>query len=173
MQIIKLNATQSTNSYLKSVEAKSALEDFTVVIAKNQTLGRGQQQTVWESEGGKNLTFSVLKNKIQVPSTEAFLLSICVSVGIVNALEQLGIPDLKVKWPNDILSGNFKIGGILIENMILGSKIRASVIGIGLNVNQDIFKSAPHAASLKNVTGHAFDLDEVFYDISRSFKKKA
>ncbi|MGC1515529.1 MAG: biotin--[acetyl-CoA-carboxylase] ligase, partial [Maribacter sp.] len=76
MQIIKLNATQSTNSYLKSVEAKSALEDFTVVIAKNQTLGRGQQQTVWESEGGKNLTFSVLKNEIQVPSTEAFLLSI-------------------------------------------------------------------------------------------------
>ena len=165
MQIIKLDATQSTNTYLKDLSFKKELDDFTVITTRNQTLGRGQMSAKWESEPGKNLAFSVLKNNINIPIQRVFLVSVCVSLAIVDALKRLGIPDLSIKWPNDILSGNSKIGGILIENILSGSKIKRTIIGIGLNVNQEVFKNAPNASSLKNIINVDFDLDSVFYSL--------
>jgi len=165
MKIIKLDATQSTNTYLKDLSFKRELEDFTVITTKTQTSGRGQLNAKWESEPGKNLSFSVLKKNMDIPVQRVFLVSVCVSLAIVESLKDLGIPNLSIKWPNDILSGNYKIGGILIENIISASKIKRSIIGFGLNVNQKTFKNAPHASSLKMITGTDFDLDEVFYTI--------
>ncbi|MDF4204509.1 biotin--[acetyl-CoA-carboxylase] ligase [Maribacter sp. SA7] len=165
MQIIKLDATQSTNTYLKDLSFNKELSDFTVITTKNQTLGRGQMSAKWESESGKNLAFSILKNNINVPIQRVFLVSVCVSLAIVDALNRLGIPNLSIKWPNDILSGNSKIGGILIENILSGSKIKRTIIGFGLNVNQEVFKNAPNASSLKNIMGTNFDLDSVFYSL--------
>ena len=67
--------------------------------------------------------------------------------------------DLSVKWPNDILSANKKIGGILIENTVKGKKINNSIIGIGLNVNQEKFPdSLKNVTSLKKITNKEFDL---------------
>ncbi|MEP2239590.1 MAG: biotin--[acetyl-CoA-carboxylase] ligase, partial [Maribacter sp.] len=165
MQIIKLDATQSTNTYLKDLSFKKELDDFTVITTRNQTLGRGQMSAKWESESGKNLAFSILKNNINVPIQRVFLVSVCVSLAIVDALNRLGIPNLSIKWPNDILSGNSKIGGILIENILSGSKIKRTIIGFGLNVNQEVFKNAPNASSLKNIMGANFNLDSVFYSL--------
>ena len=165
MQIIKLDATESTNTYLKELSAKKEVQDFTIITTKNQTSGRGQLNSKWESESGKNLAVSMLKNKISIPVDRLYLMNVCVSLSILNSLNQFNIPDLKVKWPNDILSGNFKIGGILIENIISGSKIKRSIIGFGLNVNQSKFKNAPNASSLKTIMGHSFNLDSVFYAI--------
>ncbi|SIR35867.1 biotin--[acetyl-CoA-carboxylase] ligase [Maribacter ulvicola] len=165
MQIIKLDATQSTNTYLKDLSLNRELGDFTVVTTKNQTLGRGQLNAKWESEPGKNLAFSVLKKNIELPIQRVFLVSVCVSLAIIESLKDFEIPDLRIKWPNDILSGNRKIGGILIENVISGSKIKQSIIGFGLNVNQKSFKNAPHASSLENITGVDYNLDEVFYSV--------
>lgn len=163
MQIIKLDATESTNTYLKELSVVKELEDFTVVTTQNQTLGRGQFTTKWESDAGKNLAISILKTNINLPIDRLFIISIAVSLSILAALKELGIPNLRVKWPNDIMSGTYKIGGILIENMLSGSKIKRSIIGFGLNVNQEEFKSAPHAASLKIIVGKSFNLDAVFY----------
>ncbi len=165
MQIIKLDATASTNTYLKELAAVKNLQDFTVVTTKDQTLGRGQLHSKWESEPGKNLAFSILKNNFKLSVEHGFLVSISVSLAILDSLNQLEIPELSIKWPNDILSGNFKIGGILIENIISGTKIKHSVIGIGLNVNQHKFKNAPHAASLKQIVGHSFELELVFQSL--------
>ncbi|TDS11604.1 BirA family biotin operon repressor/biotin-[acetyl-CoA-carboxylase] ligase [Maribacter caenipelagi] len=165
MQIIKLDATQSTNTYLKELLFEKELEDFTIITTKNQTSGRGQMNAKWESESGKNLAFSMLKHNIDVPIKEVFLVSVSVSLAIIDSLKRLGIPNLSIKWPNDILSGNHKIGGILIENILSGSKIKRSIIGFGLNVNQEVFKKAPHASSLKNIMGTDFDLDLVFYSL--------
>jgi BirA family biotin operon repressor/biotin-[acetyl-CoA-carboxylase] ligase len=165
MQIIKLDATESTNTYLKELSAKKELQDFTIITTENQTLGRGQLNSKWESENGKNLAISVLKNNIDISIDRLYLMNVCVSLSILDSLNQLNIPNLKVKWPNDILSGNFKIGGILIENIISGSKIKRSIIGFGLNVNQTEFKNAPNASSLKTIMGHNFNLDSVFYTI--------
>lgn len=172
MQIIKLDATESTNTYLKALATENKLSDFTVVTTRNQTLGRGQLNAEWKSEGGKNLVISILKNEMNLTVDKAFVLSISVSLGILEALKRLEIPNLSVKWPNDILSGNLKIGGILIENIISGLKIKESIIGFGLNVNQREFKNLPHAASLKQIVGHDFDLDTVFYTIVEDLKRQ-
>ncbi len=140
------------------------------MVAKKQQKGRGQLGTVWESEGGKNLTFTVLKKLDNFKVQEQFKLNLCVSLAVQEALSALSIPNVKVKWPNDILSGSHKICGILIENMLKGQFIKSAVIGIGLNVNQTKFDNLEKASSLTNVTGLQFDLDEVLGRILSSLK---
>lgn len=172
MQIIKLNATDSTNSYLKNLINNKLLDDYTVVVAKKQIDGRGQMGTTWVSDEGKNLTFSTLKLIDSLPVKDQFLLNIIISLAVFDALLELNVPDLKVKWPNDILSGNDKICGILIENLLSGVKIQSSVIGIGLNVNQTEFNELPNVSSLKLLLGNNFDLDEIMIAIVRSLKNR-
>ncbi|MGB3142957.1 MAG: biotin--[acetyl-CoA-carboxylase] ligase [Maribacter sp.] len=159
MQLIKLSATPSTNTYLKELMGEMNLVDFTVVSAKNQTHGRGQRDSTWDSEGGKNLTFSILKKNIQLNLSDSFLISIVVPLAIIEVLNELGIPKVKIKWPNDILSCDLKIGGILIENTVIGVKVSRSVIGIGLNVNQKSFNGVAHASSISKIIGKDFDLE--------------
>ena len=161
MQLIKLSATPSTNTYLKELMGEMNLVDFTVVTAKNQTQGRGQRDSTWDSEGGKNLTFSILKKNIRLNLSDSFLISIVVPLAIVEVLNDLGIPKVKIKWPNDILSCDLKIGGILIENTIIGVKVSRSVIGIGLNVNQKSFNGVAHASSMSKIVGKDFDLESL------------
>tara|TARA_R110001583_G_scaffold123082_1_gene274395 strand:- start:15966 stop:16703 length:738 start_codon:yes stop_codon:yes gene_type:complete len=166
MNIIKLNAIDSTNSYIKKLVAKSTLESYTAVVAKEQTLGRGQVGTTWVSEVGKNLTFSVLINFENFKIHHQFYLSMAVSLGVFNAINKNVKIDMAIKWPNDILAGKDKIAGILIENIIRGVGIRQSVIGIGLNVNQQNFpKNIGAATSLKNIYGIDFDTDELLEKI--------
>ena len=121
----------------------------------------GQQGASWVAEPGKNLTFSVFKKFDQLPSEYHFLLNMEVSLAIFRALKKLYIPDLAVKWANDILSAKKKICGILIENTLHKEYITASVIGIGLNVNQLFFNDLPNVSSLQKIMGHPFDLEEV------------
>ena len=114
MKRIKLDATDSTNSFLKNLILSGPKEDYTVVMAKSQTNGRGQMGTNWESKAGKNLTFSVLKNFNYFKIGEQFTLNIIISIAVYNSLEALKIPNIKIKWPNDIMSVSKKLGGILI-----------------------------------------------------------
>ena len=161
MEIIKLNATNSTNTYLKNLIKEKTVEDLSCVWALSQTQGRGQQGATWVAEPGKNLTFSLLKKFEALPSEYHFLLNMEVSLAIFRTLKKLYIPDLAVKWANDILSAKKKICGILIENTLQKEAITASVIGIGLNVNQLFFGELPHVSSLQKIMGHPFDLEEV------------
>lgn len=165
MQLIKLDATDSTNTYLNRLSRQENLPDFTVVQANHQTAGRGQRGTLWETEGGKNLTFSVLKNFGALPARSHFMLNMTISLSVYTALEALKIPHLSLKWPNDILSGNRKLCGILIENQLQGNFIARSIVGIGLNVNQTLFAKLPGATSLKRVTKRDFDPDEVLLKV--------
>ncbi|MET6991910.1 biotin--[acetyl-CoA-carboxylase] ligase [Sediminicola arcticus] len=171
MYIIKLNATESTNVYLKELFAEVALNDFTVVVANEQSKGRGQMGTVWESEPGKNLTFSVLKRFDDFMVSQQFMINVMVSMALYKHLKKLQIPDLSVKWPNDILSGHHKIAGILIENILSGDKIQSSVIGIGLNVNQMHFNNLPNVSSIKLILGKNMDLDELLSSILKSMQE--
>ena len=161
MEIIKLNATNSTNTYLKNLLKEKQVKDLSCIWALSQTQGRGQQGAKWISEPGKNLTFSVLKKFENLPSEYHFLLNMEVSLAIFRALKKLYIPDLAVKWANDILSSKKKICGILIENTLHKERISASIIGIGLNVNQVFFNDLPNVSSLQKIMGHPFDLEEV------------
>jgi BirA family biotin operon repressor/biotin-[acetyl-CoA-carboxylase] ligase len=170
MHIIKLNATDSTNSYLRRLSAKGTVEDYTIVITKKQLEGKGQMGTVWSSQTSKNLTFSVFKDVSEFNLEHPFYISIVTSLAIFKTLQFFSISRLSVKWPNDILSENKKICGVLIENVIKQNQIKGSIIGIGLNVNQTEFKNLPNASSLKIISGKIYTLDEVLNVIIKNLK---
>ncbi|HUH28002.1 biotin--[acetyl-CoA-carboxylase] ligase [Gelidibacter sp.] len=161
MRIIKLDAIDSTNTYLKTLSGGGNAEDGLAVVTDFQTNGRGQMGTVWSSQEAKNLTFSVFKDVSFLNIKQHFYISMAVSLAVYEAVKSLGITKIKVKWPNDILSDDKKIAGILIENVIKLNVISGSVIGIGLNVNQTDFMDLPAASSLLLLSGQVNDLDEV------------
>lgn len=171
MRLVKLNAIDSTNDYLKALSQVGNLEDFTVVCAESQTKGKGQMGAKWHSEAGKNLTMSVLVNDFVSDVSRLFELNIVFSMAVLDTLRKLEIPQLTIKWPNDILSGNKKIGGILIENSFKSNGQIVSVIGLGLNVNQENFDGLPQAGSLKIVTGTFFDKELLLVSIVKKFKE--
>jgi BirA family biotin operon repressor/biotin-[acetyl-CoA-carboxylase] ligase len=170
MNIIKLNAISSTNDYLKELLITRYVENFTIVSAEHQTAGKGQMGAKWDAEPGKNLTFSVLIKDVLSHITGVFNLNIAVAVSVVQALKAFEIPDVSIKWPNDILAGNKKIGGILIENSIKPGGEIYSVIGIGLNVNQTNFEGLPKASSMAVSADSIFDKDAVMSGILNALK---
>lgn len=171
MYIIKLNAIDSTNSYIKKLAFENTIDNYTVVVANHQTAGRGQMDTVWLTEQGKNLTFSILIRFDGLKIEHQFYVSMAVSLGIITALKATVKNTLFVKWPNDILADKDKIAGTLIENVISGNFIKHSVIGIGLNVNQEKFpKIIGNSTSLKNLAGTNFDKDKLLRQILTSIQ---
>ena len=165
MQLIKLDAIASTNGYLKQLAQERDLQDFTVVKCDHQTQGRGQKGNIWVTDRGKNLTVSILKKFDSFDVGRSFGLNCSVSLAIYDVLNELLLPEVKVKWPNDIMSGNKKLCGILIENSLSGSQIKQSIIGIGLNVNQTYFKDQPKATSMKLESSKTYDLEELLEKI--------
>ena len=172
MNIIKLDAIDSTNSYLKKIILEKDISDYTIVTANFQTEGKGQLGYMWESEDSKNLLCSIYKKGLGIKVEDQFVLSMLVSLSIIRTLEKLNLPKLYIKWPNDIMSDNKKICGILVENMVKQNSIKESVIGIGLNVNQDTFKNLPNATSIKKIKGVAFNIDELLNDLVNNIKKQ-
>lgn len=172
MPIIKLDATDSTNEFLKGLLKETDLEDYTTIWAEYQRKGKGQRDKIWQSEKGKNLIISMLKKHSDVPTHAQFQVNIAVTLGLLHTLKALGIPDLSIKWPNDILSGGQKICGILIENSLMNNFVKRSIIGIGLNVNQENFDDLPYAASLRNITGKEYDRDVLIYQLLEALKRE-
>ena len=171
MHIIKLSAINSTNDYLKELVAKQVVTNFTIVVAESQLKGKGQMGSVWVSEVGKNLTFSILIKDLIVDVKQLYTLNIVISLAIISVLEQYKIPTVRIKWPNDIMSGNHKIGGILIENSFKSNGEVFSVVGIGLNINQINFESLPNASSLKLKTGQDYPIEELLQELCQCIKQ--
>lgn len=170
--LIKLNATESTNDMLKAAHAKGQCKDGDLYWTSKQTKGRGQQGKKWESQPGKNLAWSIFKSFHELHVSQAYRISATISLGIVEALTLYNIKDLTVKWPNDIMAGNRKMGGILIENSIQGLWVISSIIGVGINVNQTDFKNLPRATSMALETNKNFELEHVLVNIARVLNKK-
>lgn len=165
MKVIKLDAIDSTNEFLKGLSKKQELESFTVVSAERQTKGKGQMGALWSSEAGKNLVMSVLVKDFLSGIDQLFNLNIVFSLAVIEVLESINIPNLSVKWPNDIMSYNKKIGGILIENSIKSDGTIISIVGLGLNVNQIDFENLPKASSLALICSTTFDKEEILFKI--------
>src|SRR5690606_13767551 len=148
MYLIKLSATSSTNDFLKKLSATSVLENFTVVWANVQLQGKGQMGSVWVTEDAKNLTFSIYLKENNTSIDNLFNLNVLVANAVLKALFSLNLTNIYVKWPNDILSYNKKIAGILIENNIHANGSISSVIGIGINCEQTNFDGFTQASSI-------------------------
>lgn len=194
MEKIWVEKTASTNSLVK--EKAGELPPMTLILAREQTAGRGQRGNSWESESGKNLTFSFwfdpnsdlgssksVTASIQMSAdgvnsqtltplkpAEQFAISEAVALAFVGLLARYGI-EASVKWPNDIYTGNKKICGILIENSIMGDRISRSIVGAGLNVNQKEFRSdAPIPVSMTQITGKEYNLEEIADSLGEQFR---
>jgi len=162
----------STNNYLKDLVEKyppNAILPYFAVTADEQDAGRGQQAKKWESEAGKNLLLSLLLYP-KIQPVRQFIICQFISVGIVEFIkETFAVPNVFIKWSNDIYIGDKKVVGILIEHVICGESINYTVAGIGLNVNQTVFAPhLPNATSLFLETGKKYD---VFTCMKKLIKK--
>jgi BirA family transcriptional regulator, biotin operon repressor / biotin---[acetyl-CoA-carboxylase] ligase len=157
--IIHLISVDSTNNYANLLIKEKGANEGTVILADLQNKGKGQLGNSWESEAGRNLTFSIILRPRSLPAHKQFYLSMAVSLGIVRYLQSENLKAL-VKWPNDIYIDRKKIAGILIENTLSRDIIDYSIVGIGLNVNQEKFLSdAPNPTSVLLEKNQASDLD--------------
>ena len=173
--IIELKETTSTNTYTDKMLLNEKPTEGTVIIAYNQTSGKGQDQNVWESEANKNLTFSIILYPVFLNPSAQFRLLEVTALGITDFLMQL-LPshdEIKIKWPNDIYIGDRKICGTLVQNSIVGTQLSECIVGIGLNVNQEIFLSnAPNPVSLKQISGKDFDLQQCLTNLLTCLNKR-
>jgi BirA family transcriptional regulator, biotin operon repressor / biotin---[acetyl-CoA-carboxylase] ligase len=159
---LQLDKTTSTNDDARRWVAESPPPEGAVIRANEQTAGRGQMGTRWHSQPGQNLTFSLILYPKWLPPDQQFKLSMAVALAVRAALAELIPVPVVVKWPNDLLIGGKKIAGILIQNTLSGSEIQCSIVGIGLNVNQELFEEFEQSAtSLCLQTKSHWNLDEV------------
>lgn len=207
-KIIELGRVDSTNEYAKLRYSAAGFADGTVIVAREQTAGRGQGGNSWNSEPGKNLTCTIcLKPRFLSPDRQ-FQLNKAIALGVLDFVRSVlqdatgiaepphpqplpnrggeqdatGIaepplprplskeggemPVASIKWPNDIYAGDRKIGGILIENTIMGSVFESSFAGIGVNVNQVEFPAnLPNPVSLMQILGHDTFLDDALHSL--------
>ena len=167
---LKVNQTASTNTYLSRLAA--TLPGGTVIYTPSQTAGRGQKGNSWESEDGKNLTFSLLLKRPPVKARDQFYLSEAAAIAVVDALSARAGDGFTVKWPNDVYWQDKKVCGMLLENSLDGSDIATCIVGIGINVNQERFMSdAPNPVSLLNITGHEHDLMSLLKQVCSGIKQ--
>jgi BirA family biotin operon repressor/biotin-[acetyl-CoA-carboxylase] ligase len=171
--IVELDTIPSTNTHAMQLIKDQKAVEGTLVWAHFQSSGRGQAGNTWQSEKGENLTFSLVLHPSFLVAEQQFFLSKIASLAVLGALTEL-LPasqyDIRIKWPNDILVNGQKIAGILIENLLRGNYLQSSVIGLGLNVNQESFGELAKATSLAKLTGHKSDLRTVLGKFCRHFE---
>lgn len=163
----------STNDYAVEMLTKTKPSEGTVITAGYQWAGRGQIGSTWVAPARQNLLMSVILYPNFLAAHHQFRLNQAMSVAVADAVRNLGAPDVSVKWPNDIYLGNQKTAGLLIQNSLSGSWIQWSVVGIGLNVNQEEFDpNLPNATSMAKACAQTFVLEEVRAELCRCIEHR-
>ncbi len=172
--IFFLDEVDSTNRYLREYIKEQRPESLFCVVAENQTAGRGQVGNSWHSTKGYSLTFSFYLGCGGLEPRKQYVVSEFAAYGLYKTIKRYlteeQAENLKIKWPNDIYYGDKKLAGMLIEHSITGRKIDHSVVGVGLNLNQEVFPSElPNPISLKQITGKDYTAEEVVARIMKRF----
>ena len=170
VKIIKLTETGSTNAFAKELLKNEQAVEGTVILASYQTAGKGQDSNSWESDAGENILMTMILYPDFLEISRQFRLSMAIALGISDFLKSL-LPGhvIRIKWPNDIYIGDKKIGGILINNEVMGSQFKHAIAGIGINVNQTYFsREIPNPVSLKLLTGNTNDIDKLVLLLSEN-----
>ena len=158
---IELLKVESTNNYAMRLIHEGMAQHGTVVFAHEQTKGKGQRNKHWISAPNQNVMFSLIIEPFGLNPTQVFLLSMSVANGVHAFFDKCAADQTKIKWPNDLYWCDRKAGGILIENMIQGTKWKQAIIGIGVNINETDFGEFKKAVSLKMITGKGYDTVEL------------
>ncbi len=162
----------STNSYAIELVKSENIREGTIIWAIEQTAGRGQQATKWQSAVNMSLTFSQILFPSFLELPKIAYLGMCVALAVQEVLSDISEKKISIKWPNDIYVGNKKMGGILIENGIKGNHISYAVVGIGININQTEFSAdIPNAISLYQLTNQTHDLASILSAIQQSIAR--
>jgi len=168
--VVKLSSVDSTNNYAANADDGGLISDNTVILAEEQTHGRGQRGKTWQASPNENLLLSWVRKSVNIFANEQFYISKAISLGIVDFLRKAGIT-ASIKWPNDIVVNRKKMAGILIENQLEGKRVKRSIIGIGINVNQ--VKNLPeHATSLAKLLEEKIDLNVAFEPLMPSLNQR-
>jgi BirA family biotin operon repressor/biotin-[acetyl-CoA-carboxylase] ligase len=156
-----INQLDSTNNFIKNYPNENGL----VVFTNFQSNGKGMSANKWESKEGENLLCSILLEFPFIKIEEQAYINMAVSLALQAIVGKYTGTKCNIKWPNDIYIHNKKIAGILIENSLQGSKIKQTIIGIGLNINQEKFENK-NAISLKNILNHNLNIETVLHELT-------
>ncbi len=174
---IELASIDSTNIYAMNLVHKGLALSGSCFRAHYQTHGKGQHGRNWESSAGLNLLCSYVLELKQVKSDKIWTpadqigFSAAVALGVHSFFQGYAGADTKIKKPNDIYWGDRKAGGILIENLVRGQVWTWAVVGIGININQEIFSQEnANPISLKQITKKNFDLNILQKELSLRLK---
>lgn len=166
-----LPVCHSTNELAAVLISNGKAVEGTVIYTDNQLHGKGQRGNSWESEPDKNLLVSIILKADFIDPSDNFLLTQITSLAIHELLSEYVKTGLKIKWPNDIVYFDKKIAGILIENYIQRGKIEWTILGIGINVNQQHFR-VPDAISLSGICRQQFNRDELLGLLLQRLEKR-
>ena len=164
-----LSDVDSTNNFAAKLINDGLGVHGSVIMAENQTNGRGQQGALWQSNSKLNLLVSLILSSTELSKVNPIYINWYVSVCIIEFLKSKKI-SAQVKWPNDIIVDSLKISGILIENKFAGSNLKSSVVGVGINVSQLKFNGLS-ATSMKLQTGENYSIDVLLDDFIFHLKK--
>jgi BirA family transcriptional regulator, biotin operon repressor / biotin---[acetyl-CoA-carboxylase] ligase len=157
---IHLAEIDSTNVFAQEFIAKNNPIEGMVISADFQTAGKGQFDRKWVSNKGENIMMSIILTPNFLDISKQALLNIAISLGILDYFNSKVDSGFRLKWPNDIYYEDKKLGGILIQNQILGLNLKYSIVGIGLNINQKSFSGgASNPISLNQITEQYYDLE--------------
>jgi BirA family biotin operon repressor/biotin-[acetyl-CoA-carboxylase] ligase len=172
-KFIILEKVGSTNNYAMGMLQNGVANSGDGIFALEQTAGKGRRGKLWESGKGQNIILTIIAAMQWLPVISQFQLSVAVALACHNLVSQYIKDDIKIKWPNDIYINDRKAGGILIENLVKGKLWQWSVIGIGLNINQENFeKEGLHAISFKQIAGRSFDVQELGKELHKKVIEK-
>ncbi len=156
---VELDKVDSTNNYAANLLQKSQVIEGTVILAHDQYQGRGQRGNSWESRSNKNITISIILFPKKLLAYQQFHLNQAITIACLQFLTKIGGKGFQIKWPNDLYHKDTKLGGILIENTVSGNYLSTSIVGIGINVNQNVFSDQlTNATSLSIITQKEFDI---------------
>ncbi|NME66356.1 biotin--[acetyl-CoA-carboxylase] ligase [Flammeovirga aprica] len=171
--VIYMPSCHSTNDHVGTLLSQDKnLKEGTIVLTPEQTKGRGQRGNTWESNPNENITASFLLRPQFITARNQFQLNVAISLGVFDTIHHLAPSGTKIKWPNDILVKNKKVGGILIENFIVGQNISHSIIGIGLNINQESFVGDFPATSLFMESNKKFQVPRVIETLLENIENR-
>jgi BirA family transcriptional regulator, biotin operon repressor / biotin---[acetyl-CoA-carboxylase] ligase len=157
-QLVELDSVDSTNNYAMARIHAGMASDGLVCLARHQWAGKGQRGKVWQDEPGQNLIMSLVIEPRKLILSQLFLFSASVSLGIRDLVNSYTRGTWSIKWPNDILWNDRKAAGILIETVVQGENWLFAVVGVGMNLNQELFpENLPHAVSLKQISSSEYN----------------